>query len=767
MTVTAPPTGHPPSTDATLELTAPRGLTLTLEQALYLVIGVLAVVSRLYLLGERAFHHDETLHAAYAWRIYQGQGYVHDPLLHGPFLYYWTALQYLLFGDSDFTARLSGAVFSIGLVLLPWLLRPHLGRGAALLASAYLLLSPVSLYVGRFLRHDIFAVVFEALAVIALLRAVAGERPGWWYLLAAALGGMLVTMETFYLFLLIIGSFVVVWLAWQVNRMLLVLLAAYAAVALLAIKGLTRVWGPLPLPTAEQALRVRHRPDNNLVAYARDVGEVVAPLLLHPGGLLLTLATLATLAGAIWLVWLRRDAAGRSAWRRAADLAPRGTLLAALDRVSARQWGTALLIVFVIYAVFYTGLPSNLEAPNLAGLVTGVTGSLLYWLGQHGVQRGNQPPHYYLFQLALYEPLLLILGVVGIALLLRRLVRLLRAPLSPVARSAVAHETLFTPALLGWWSVGALAIYSWAGEKMPWLTLHLALPLTLLSAWSMARLWRWATRDGVDRLTILLTLLTGVLVLLCLNRFVVAIQLQVLAWLAIWPALAAVFVGLLCAGVSVLERSVRPALLALLSLLLAFGLVFTVRSSVRLAYVNGDVPVEPQVFVQTAPDVPRVLERLREASVLRTGGLHLSIRYDNETIWSWYLRNYTQTAGSGGARFERIDRDVQVIFLLAENVPANEALLEGFVRQRFPLRWWLPECEVYRFPASDPACGATPGAESLLSRLLKRPWDGRALADAWLFFADRRLPAALGSTDWVLFVRPELAAELGLSGEVP
>jgi hypothetical protein len=170
------------------------------------------------------------------------------------------------------------------------------------------------------------------------------------------------------------------------------------------------------------------------------------------------------------------------------------------------------------------------------------------------------------------------------------------------------------------------------------------------------------------------------------------------------------------------------------------------------------------VFVQTSPDVPRMLDRLEQASVLRTGRLDLPILYDNETIWDWYLRNYRNTAGSRGNRFNEIGEDVQAIFMLAENVPANEALLDGFARQQFPLRWWLPECEVYRLPASDPYCGASPGATSLLSRFLSRPWDGQALGDYWQFLFDRTLPAPLGSTDWVLLVRPELAAEFGISG---
>ena len=72
------------------------------------VVGFLLRVHRL---AERAIHHDESLHALYSWYLYTGRGYVHDPMMHGPWQFHWTALIYFLFGDSDFTARLGAVLF--------------------------------------------------------------------------------------------------------------------------------------------------------------------------------------------------------------------------------------------------------------------------------------------------------------------------------------------------------------------------------------------------------------------------------------------------------------------------------------------------------------------------------------------------------------------------------------------------------------------------------------------------------------------------------
>ena len=196
----------------------PARFAITFEHVAYLGLFALALLTHLWGLGDRALHHDETLHAAYSWRLYTGQGFAHDPLLHGPFLYHIAALMYFLFGDNDFTARLSVALFGSALVVMPFLIRRELGRGAALLAATYLLLSPAFLYVGRFIRHDMYAVVFELLAVISIVRYASTRRARWLYIGAAALGLMSTTMETFYLYLAISGSLLALVFFWRIWR---------------------------------------------------------------------------------------------------------------------------------------------------------------------------------------------------------------------------------------------------------------------------------------------------------------------------------------------------------------------------------------------------------------------------------------------------------------------------------------------------------------------------------------------------------------------
>src|SRR5215212_8532392 len=81
----------------------PQRRTLTLEHCAYLTLFALALMAHLYLLGDGALHHDETHHANFSWRLFQGLGFFHDPLLHGPFLYHINALFFFLFGDTNTT----------------------------------------------------------------------------------------------------------------------------------------------------------------------------------------------------------------------------------------------------------------------------------------------------------------------------------------------------------------------------------------------------------------------------------------------------------------------------------------------------------------------------------------------------------------------------------------------------------------------------------------------------------------------------------------
>jgi predicted membrane-bound mannosyltransferase len=803
---------------STLDLSRPRaaisdaGLArpraLTVEQLAYLALGALALLAHLWALGDRALHHDETLHASYSWYLLVGRGYIHDPLLHGPLLYYLGAFFYFIFGDNDFTARLGPALAGTALTLSPYLIRREIGRPAALIAACYLLVSPVALYVGRFFRHDIYSVLCEVLVFAAIVRYAVTRRPAWLLMGAAAFGLMLVNQETSYLFLLIMAAPLVAAFLWQVYRpglAVLALLAVLVAALVFVLPGEARVdgghnatrdaatgamelerpglfgWGPLETEDNAYALRVRNRADDDGGrGLFENIGRYLADLWLffrHPAIMLAIGLILGAVAALIHLIWRRPGADGRTPWEAARERGdPAAETFASLG--AGRRWLAALLILLGIYALFFTAFFTN-----IIGLFSGVAGSLLYWLAQHNVERGGQPDHYYLFILGVYEPLLLIFGALGLGLLARDVMQNAQLKMQPRPFS----QSAFCIGLLGWWALAAFGIYTWAGEKMPWLTLHIAVPLTLFAAWAAQRaIWN-GRRAGeaaalAEQPSALGAARTAWVIYSCLFAAIVGLSfvlmtavvgfgasaaVQIMPWMVLAAALA--LAAMLTIGAGLRWGWGHAAAMLAVCTGVAIG-VYTARSAVRLAYINGDVPVETMVYTQTSPDVMRVVRRLEEASRRRGGGLQLPLIYDNETVWSWYLRDFSAAQRNGGPLVTAPDESVMAVLLLQENLAGGgEQLLDGFVVQRYPLRWWFPEDQVYRL---GPGWRETPlESTSLLGQLLRAPLD-RGVGERWWRFLIFRDPgAALGSTDFVIAVRPELAPQIGvglggtLSGE--
>ena len=211
---------------------------ITLELALYAVILIAAVLTRFWDLGSRALHHDESLHAYFSWLLATGEGYVHDPLMHGPFLFHFNALIYALFGDSDASSRFGPALFGVILVALPILLRGprHLGRWGALTASALILISPSLLYQSRYLRHDIFTVAGALFLLIAIVRYVEQPSRGWLIAIGVTVGFLLTNHEIVFGIAAIFVAVIAGALLWGNLRPLAPILFAAGIVAIALVR---------------------------------------------------------------------------------------------------------------------------------------------------------------------------------------------------------------------------------------------------------------------------------------------------------------------------------------------------------------------------------------------------------------------------------------------------------------------------------------------------------------------------------------------------
>src|SRR3954447_9248761 len=180
----------------------PRG-----ELLLWALLIAVALVLRLYDLGSRPFHHDESQDAYFSWVLRTGGGYAYDPLLHGPLRFYLTALMYLLFGDSDFTARLAPALMGTAMVGLPFGLRGVLGRGAAFAAAALLAFEPTYLYFSRFAREDIYVACLTLALIVVIWRYLDQPRRHHPALIGALLALSFATKESTFITVFVMGSF--------------------------------------------------------------------------------------------------------------------------------------------------------------------------------------------------------------------------------------------------------------------------------------------------------------------------------------------------------------------------------------------------------------------------------------------------------------------------------------------------------------------------------------------------------------------------------
>lgn len=140
----------------------------------------------------------------------------------------------------------------------------------------------------------------------------------------------------------------------------------------------------------------------------------------------------------------------------------------------------AMVVFAVIYVLFFTTFFSGVGKTPLQG-IDGFRRSIEYWLAQHDVVRGDQPWYYYLLFTPMYEFLPFFFGMAAVWVYWRNAaLRAWRGDDAPAGRPPSLAASLFVPLLMGW-MLGAFWTFSWAGEKMPWLIVHMAVPLCFLA----------------------------------------------------------------------------------------------------------------------------------------------------------------------------------------------------------------------------------------------------------------------------------------------
>ncbi|MDH3675946.1 MAG: TIGR03663 family protein, partial [Anaerolineae bacterium] len=563
------------------------------------------------------------------------------------------------------------------LVILPYWFRPWLGRLGALSTALMILVSPGLMYYSRYIRHDIFVSLWTVLMVMAFFQFMRTRGTRWLVIGAAAVALMLSTKEVAYIHGFIGATFITVAFLWEnlsnskrqtLNYILFgIVFVLVAATTYLALQANT-----LAVPTAE--------------------GETSA---FDPWDIVDLMVMLTGLIAGLLIVEIGTDRLDKPI-----SLFLNSLLSRLLDI------GKAVLVAIILFVLLHTTFFTN-----IGGLYTGTIGEIIYWLAQQEVERGGQPWYYYLFLVPLYEFLPFFIGLIGgLVYVIRRKIpshtEAFDAESVEVERAednADIKSAKYWPsdggafaAFLIYWSLVAFVIYSWAGEKMPWLTVHMTLPMIFLAGhviqtvlagfnWSEAR-----HRGGL--------LLGGALLLVpaALAAMATAEPFRSQSLQSINDTLqfiaGVVVLGLLGWVIWHYGRKLGRSLAwrtAFVTLLVAMGLL-TVRYAWLLNYVNFDYVNELLVYAHASPDVKLALDQIDEISRRTVGDKMIRVAYDNDSTWplEWYMREYPNRVyyGENPTR-DAMDSPVVIVGSANEN-KVKPYLGDEYTRFRYRLVWW-------------------------------------------------------------------------------
>ncbi|NPA92735.1 MAG: TIGR03663 family protein [Chloroflexi bacterium] len=703
-------------------------LNVRVEVLIFAVIVLLAIFTRFYHLGDRVMSHDESLHTYYSWLLYKGNGYQHNPMMHGPLQFHLIAFSFFLFGDTDFTARIPHATAAVLAIAFLWAWRRYLGRKGALIAAGLMLISPYMLYYGRYARNEALIMPLALVTLWAVLRYLetGATRYLTWLTVATALH--FVSKETAFIYtaqLLFFLAWLLVdrlsraeWPDWRARRSFYLSLMVAAGALAFAVIG-AWIYGRLVPPAAPSpeavgaaASAAKHSWLSNpvslpllVVALAALVAAVyflitgygwrhllrerafVLLLLLFS----LVLPQLAPLPMAFFH-WNALDYSSVGIVHTLIFLVPLTALAIALGVAwDARTWFFEAALFYGIFAVFQTTVFTN-----GGGFFSGLVGALGYWLEQQGVHRGSQPWYYYLLiQVPIYEYLpalgtLAAMGWMG----WRALKGQHEAPGEPVSAARdwkayeaqqYSHAPVF--GLLAYWSVSSFLAYTLAGEKMPWLTVHITLPMILLTGWFLGKV-----ADGVDWKDFARR--RGWLLLVLVVTFILSTAQATGAWLGVprpfsgsdlasLQATANFLVGSVVAllsavGLAYLSTSWRTSDLLRLGVLTLFGFLalLTAHTAIQATYYNYDQANEYLVYAHSARGVKTVMSQVQEISERVTDGLAIQVAYDSDVSWpfTWYLRNYPNQKFYGSEPTQDL-RDVPIIIVGDNDFAAIEPIV--------------------------------------------------------------------------------------------
>ena len=798
---------------------------LTIEKLLLVLIIVLTIFSRLYDVGARTMAHDEINHVVPA---YSFEGYVYDPVTHGPFQFHALALSYFLFGDSDFSSRIPAALFGIGVVLFAlfaW--RRYLGRSGSLIAGTLFMISPYILFYSRYTRNEIFIVFWGMVLLWLLLRYMEDGKSKWLYWLVFITAMHYTDKATSFIFsaeALIFLALLFIWKYWRrdwSNKRFKQLFQIFSAATLCLIVFSLGIYilGKTPLanvpavidPVTQESLP-RHIINSKipllLSLAATGIAAVASVFTLIKGlgwhdlrkSRLFDLIALQFIIILPLLVALPVKIFGFDPQ----DYSATGILttgafflvLLAISIILGLMWHKkvfliSLAIFWGIFIIFYTTFFMHGE-----GFFKGIAGALGYWMSQQAVERGTQPLYYYaLVQVPFYEYLpalgTILAAIIAIfrRLFLSKTDAIFESPfpkkVRPTNQEALSEEEtppsenedillaevipnelpeekteqlaqelepplslvvsteeqeikeepeveespkpgffkrLFTDppreterasslpilALLLFWSIMSLASFSIAGERMPWLTTHITMPLILTTGFALGYIIEKTDWEAVKSKKTWIILILSIFFIVAIfglfgsllgknppfqGKDLVNMQATSTFLLALLGTLGS------AVGLFFLLRNWQAKTFLKVLILVFFALmgVQTARSAYRAAYINYDNAMELLVYAHATRDMKDSVEQIETISRRLYGDKSIRIAYDNDVRYPywWYMRDYPNKIDFND-KVSKSLQDSPIIVVGSGNYSKIDAVVRDQYYRYDYMRMWWPNEEIYR-----------------------------------------------------------------------
>lgn len=429
---------------------------------------LVAIVVRQWRLANACYHPDEAIHAYFSMGF---ASYHYDPTYHGPLLYHLVSTTFGVFGtlarlfgakapdgdlitlgSTEYSARLVPSLCGIALV---WLIlgpmKRHLGQRGALISGALVALSPAIVTYSRRLLHDSLVLLLTMGAVACFLTALEepsntprgrNARLG----VIAFLTLFLATKANVFFIIVMLGVF---WLLWKISGLI--------SLPEEGLKLLPPVLWFLVTATA--------------ILWPRS-NSSLPDIQAHQHMLFQIAAAGSCLWMALWVLTRKPSAEERETRKFSLSrFDPLTYVLCAGAAlwIYAFLFGNGAQILATLARDHHTD-PEQLRMGRDSARYA-IHKMLEYWGGQQKHPRLPGRHDYYIVLMLLYEVPILLAGLGGIW-------------------HAAKNRSVFTD-LLMWWAFTSWTLYAVANEKVPWLSVHILLPLALLGGIWLGQVVRW------------------------------------------------------------------------------------------------------------------------------------------------------------------------------------------------------------------------------------------------------------------------------------